>query len=70
VPIGELGRTHWWALHERKSEYGKEKSGGLLGLAREDFSKEKRWSARWFGPKTKKEEMGCQIFFSNLIKVF
>jgi hypothetical protein len=57
-------------LHERKSEYGKEKSGGLLGLVREEFSKEKRRAARWFGPKTKKEEMGCEIFFCNLIKGF
>jgi hypothetical protein len=60
----------WWALHERKSEYGKEKLGGMLGLARVEFSKEKRRATRWFGPKTKKEEMGCEIFFSNLIKGF
>jgi hypothetical protein len=40
------------------------------GLTREEFSNQKRWAARWFGPKTKKEEMGCEIFFSNLIKGF
>jgi hypothetical protein len=36
------------------------------GLTREEFSKEYRWSARWFGPKMKKEEMG----YENLIKGF
>jgi hypothetical protein len=35
---------------------------------REESSKEKRWAARWFGPKMKKEEMDYGIFFSSLIK--
>jgi hypothetical protein len=37
------------------------------GLAREEFSKENRQAARWFGSKTKKEEMGCRIRNLNLI---
>jgi hypothetical protein len=41
-----------------------------VGWAREEFSKEKRRGARWFGPKMKKEEIGCEIFCPNLIKGF
>jgi hypothetical protein len=44
------------------------RTGRADGLVREEFLKEKRPAARWFGPKTKKEEMDCGIFFSNLIK--
>jgi hypothetical protein len=55
-----------WARLGRKVE----RIGRIDGLAREEFSNQKRWAARWFGPKTKKEEMGCEIFFSNLIKGF
>jgi hypothetical protein len=55
-----------WAGLRRKVE----RTGSADGLAREDFSKERRQAATWFGPKMKKEEMGCEIFFSNLIKGF
>jgi hypothetical protein len=55
-----------WARLGRKVE----RTGRADGLTREEFSNQKRWATRWFGPKTKKEEMGCEIFVSNLIKGF
>jgi hypothetical protein len=51
-----------WARLGRKVE----RTGHTDGFTMEDFWKEWRWAARWFGPKTMKEEMGCE----NLIKGF
>jgi hypothetical protein len=55
-----------WARLGRKVE----RTRRADGLARDEFSKQMRWAVRWFGPKMKKEEMGCENFFSNLIKGF
>jgi hypothetical protein len=57
VQCAEMGQNAEW-------------TGRADGLAREEFSKETRQGTRWFGSKMKKEEMGCEIFFSNLIKGF
>jgi hypothetical protein len=53
----------WWALHERKSEYGKEKLGGLLGLARVEFSKEKRRPQGGLGQKQRKKKWVAKFSF-------
>jgi hypothetical protein len=75
----QAGEWTRWALSpsgpdtlvgQRGNERRRSRPTALVGWAREEFSKEKRRGARWFGPKMKKEEIGCEIFFPNLIKGF
>jgi hypothetical protein len=40
-----------------------ERIGCIDGLAREEFSNQKRWAARWFGPKTKKKKWVAKFSF-------
>jgi hypothetical protein len=68
-----LGRQGSWArcaagLFTKGNQNVEKKDVRAAWAGEGGIFKEKRWAARWFGPKTKKEEMGCEIFFSNLIK--
>jgi hypothetical protein len=60
---GRGRRVRWVEMGQKAG-----RTGCADGLVREESSKEKRWAARWFGPKMKKEEMDYGIFFSSLIK--